>query len=1266
LKRSRRSVALLSALAAIVLLASLLAGGGWWIFFSDAGLRWAASEARSRSADRLKLEGVEGTLAGTVRVARVIYEDDDLRLVADNVEFTWSPRALLSQSVRIDTVDASSVGLLLKPGKGISAPPASLALPWQIEMQRASIAHLDVESGENRWRFARLAFHYSGGSLRHGLEELASDSEWGALRGNIALDASRPFAATGAVAFAASDELHRASASLAIGGTLDALMLSGEASAEGARLKGFARVAPFDRAWLTEARAELADVDLARFDARLPVTALSLNIEGAGDEERRVHGRFDARNAVAGPVSANRLPIASIASSFAFVADALALERIEATVGQNGRIAGGVRIERKQARWDLAVAGLDLRAIAADLRTTRLAGALKGDVLIDSEQAQGTLSGDLQEAGISLAFNAAVRGGSVDVRTFRARARRGTLEGRATFAIGAPNTFTLSAVAKELDPSAFGDYPQASLSGSLDAGGTLKPAWSSTIAFKLAEGSRLRGFPIVGAGKLSLARDRIAQADVSVAVGNNRLMLAGGFGAPGDTLAYSLDAPNLRAFDPRLGGRLRASGQVGGTWELPFLSLMANGESLRFDTAYAAATLTADIEIGAAKAVNERPLKLDIAASGARIDAVALRAISAKISGTLAHHDGAIAANASLADGTIDISTRLTGGWSGNAATGKWSGQILSLESRGAYALVLAQPAPLEAGAGRVHIAGVRGTLEGGRFAVEELEWTAGRLSSTGEFSALPAAPILAFAGSSAAVSSTLTFSGRWSFAATPRINGTLTASRDGGDLSPANAPEYALGLTKLELNATSTDDRVRATITARSRLADADIGADIGPASGVPGSFDKTTPLSLVARVDASSLRALQALAGTTAIVDGRIKLDLAGRGTLERVRFSGTIDGDALKVEAPQYGVYLKDGVVHARLADDAVTVSELSFAGGDGRFVASGVLPATGDMAGSQLTWKAEKLALFNRPDTRLTLSGAGTLAMKAKHVMLAGSLKADEGYFEFQPTRREVLGDDVVVRGREQRQTRSSMQRVPFAVDLELDFGDRFAFVGEGFDTGLAGKVRVKTTDAGELVANGTIQAVRGTYTAFGQRLTIERGELYFVGPVDNPGLDVFALRKNLAVEAGVEVTGTVRVPRVQLTSNPPVPDNEKLAWLVLGHGLDNTTGAEAAALQAALGALAGVGGAPFGQRIARAFGVDDISLRASDATRTGTGGQMVAVTKRLTDKLSLVYEQGLSVANNALKIEYSLSRNVTLRAEAGFVNGFGIYYSHSFD
>jgi len=284
-----------------------------------------------------------------------------------------------------------------------------------------------------------------------------------------------------------------------------------------------------------------------------------------------------------------------------------------------------------------------------------------------------------------------------------------------------------------------------------------------------------------------------------------------------------------------------------------------------------------------------------------------------------------------------------------------------------------------------------------------------------------------------------------------------------------------------------------------------------------------------------------------------------------------------------------------------------------------------------------------------------------------VTLAGELKADEGYFEFRPVGADVPGDDVIVRGREKRPSRNVAERVPFNVDLDLDFGDRLAFVGQGFDTVLSGKLHVQTTGEHDLVASGTINVIRGTYTTFGQRLTIQRGRLFFDGPPDNPGLDVLALRKNLPVEAGVEVTGTVRVPRVQLTSNPPVPDNEKLAWLVLGHGLDSTSSADAALLQAALAALGGPNATPFGQRIAKTIGVDEISVHsAADPQQTGTAGQVVAFSKRLSDKLTLVYEQGRSVANNALKLEYSLSHAVTVRAEAGLVSGIGIYYSHSYD
>jgi translocation and assembly module TamB len=1273
----RGIVVIIESLAALALLTGLLIGGAVWFLSSESGLRWAVEEALSRTAGKLKLEGATGSLAGTTRIARLTYTDKDLVFVAENVEFTWSPRALFSRSVVIDSLSASQITLDVKPGDGVNTPPVSLALPWSIAVQRTSVDHLDVASGSNRWHFARLAFRYAGGDRRHALDELAFHSEWGDLSGDIALDATPPFVTTGSLSFLASDALKRAKVALAIGGDLTTLVFSGDVSATGAHADGTARISPFDERWLRAFAVSATDVDLALFDSRIPRTALSVTAEGASSGRGQVRGKLVARNAESGPIDNKRLPILALSSSFEFAEGTGTLEALEASLGSTGRVTGNVRVSRDEARWDLSVRELDLKSIVSSLNATRLAGAIKGQLRLDSESPDGVVAGELRQATVALAFDAAVRRGVVDVRRFRAQAHGGSLEGTATLATGGTEVFSASAKASALDPAAFGNFPQASISGTIEARGELKPTWSAALKFKVADGSRLRGLPLTGAGVLTVESERVHDTDVDIAAGGNRLKLAGSFGRPADSLAFTLDARDFATIDSRLGGRFRATGRVAGAWARPAIQLSASGESLRFGTRFSAATLSADVDIGSAATSTslDRPLKLRVTVSSARADALVVRSASADIVGTLGRHDATLAlaagaaGDATGASAAVDISARLSGGWSGDAVSGSWSGNIVALDSRGAYRLSLAQPASLEAGRARVHLMGALGTLEGGRFAIEELKWEERRWSSRGEFSRLPAAPLLAFSAADGRVASTLTLSGRWAFAATPRVTGTLSVSRDDGDLAPIDAPELVLGLTQLELVAVSTDDRVHATLTVRSRLGNADLAADLGASPQGAGRFDSSAPLTLKAHLDSTSLRALQTLTRTNAVVNGRLKLDVTGHGTLQRVQLSGSVDGDALTIEAPQYGVYLKDGRLRARLSDDDMTVSELSFKAGEGRFLASGTMPAIvgSNAAAGAITWSAEKFALFNRPDTQLTLSGAGTLALKDKTVTLAGAIKAEQGYFELPPTRPDTLGDDVVIRGRERKRTGFAAQRIPFAVDVDLDFGEHLTFVGQGFNSGLEGKLRVRTTANRELVADGTINAVRGTYTAFGQKLAIERGRLYFDGPLDNPGLDVLALRKNQAVEAGVEVTGTVQVPLVRLTSNPPVPDNEKLAWLVLGHGLDSTTGAESVALQAALAALAGAGTEQIGQRVARGFGVDDISFRSASTARPGTtAAQVVAVSKRLTDKLSLIYEQGLSLANNSLRVEYVLSRTVTLRAEAGLVNGFGIYYTRSYD
>ena len=94
---------------------------------------------------------------------------------------------------------------------------------------------------------------------------------------------------------------------------------------------------------------------------------------------------------------------------------------------------------------------------------------------------------------------------------------------------------------------------------------------------------------------------------------------------------------------------------------------------------------------------------------------------------------------------------------------------------------------------------------------------------------------------------------------------------------------------------------------------------------------------------------------------------------------------------------------------------------------------------------------------------------------------------------------------------------------------------------------------------------------GEYRAYGQRLDIERGIVRFTGAVDNPALDILAIRPNMLQRVGVQVTGNALAPYVRLYAEPDMPDAEKLSWLVTGRASAGS-GAEAALVQQAALAL----------------------------------------------------------------------------------------------
>ena len=145
--------------------------------------------------------------------------------------------------------------------------------------------------------------------------------------------------------------------------------------------------------------------------------------------------------------------------------------------------------------------------------------------------------------------------------------------------------------------------------------------------------------------------------------------------------------------------------------------------------------------------------------------------------------------------------------------------------------------------------------------------------------------------------------------------------------------------------------------------------------------------------------------------------------------------------------------------------------------------------------------------------------------------------------------------------------------------------------------------------------------------------------------------------------GVAVGGTALFPQVRLVSTPPMSDANKLAWLTLGHGLDQTGQNQAAVLQAAAMALLsrrGSGTEPGGSLASR-FGLDELAL----GTVSGTGERVVSVGKRLSSKFYLGFERGITGAVSVLKITYDLSRRWSVQARAGSENAVDLFYTLGF-
>jgi translocation and assembly module TamB len=99
--------------------------------------------------------------------------------------------------------------------------------------------------------------------------------------------------------------------------------------------------------------------------------------------------------------------------------------------------------------------------------------------------------------------------------------------------------------------------------------------------------------------------------------------------------------------------------------------------------------------------------------------------------------------------------------------------------------------------------------------------------------------------------------------------------------------------------------------------------------------------------------------------------------------------------------------------------------------------------------------------------------------------------------------------------------------------------------------------------------------RGAYTYGGRVFDFqEGGTITLAANPENIRLNLVAVRDADDLDARIVVAGTAVDPRITLTSNPPLPQDEVLSRVLFGRSTAQLTGVEALQLAAGLAALAG--------------------------------------------------------------------------------------------
>ena len=1251
---------LLLATALFVLLAiGLPCAAIYAVVYTQSGLRFVVRHLPQRFGKvGVRIEGVSGTIAGGASAALVEIDQERVLLQIRGIYTRVRLEPLLWQTIVAPDTVVDSVNVVVKRAPPPSGPPHAPQFlpPWlTIHIGYASVGKAVVVVPDG----TQITGTRIVGSavLRHrDIRFYQAALQMGEVHFIVAgsLHASEPLqlAANGQITWQPHGQpVWRLTANGA--GDLDKLPISARILAPfQSDLSG--EMLDLTHHWHWQGEAVVRNFDLRAWHLTGALGAiggkLALSGEGNGFS---ASGTLDPAGLKAGAFN--------VQFDGAYSRQVLTARRIDVThIGSGARtiasgtigiasVPGGPRLDLRGAwrdlRWPLVGRSVPFRSSEGtfqlsgvrpyDFRTKGLAQVPQLMPALAPVPADVTGKLDADGVGISSARLDIFRG-HADLRgdVTWAPAQRWTVSGRAT----------------GMDPGELRPDLPGSLNFGLAVDGRgFKPGDPITVAVNGLSG-RLRGVAASGGGKLTHAGDTWNFQQVRVGLGRTRVSLDGRLDRVAD-LRFAVTAQDLSLLSAGSRGRLQASGTIRGPLDTPDILATAHGVDLLYDGV----------------SLSSFDAKVDFDPTSRRRSSVAAHLQQLRFAGRTVHTlDFTLDGPASAAAAHLEAQApglRLTAAASGGINRGIFAGKLESLTLSGSESLRLhlEQPVSLTLSRGasivdRLCLIGTPGNL------CAEASWTPAAWSTTLTASKLPLSTLTAGRTPAVEYLGTIEVGARLFGSGDSPAQGVLRVELNDAVLSrrlvSGRIDRTSIGSGVL--TATATTDSIDANATLTS--------GEIGTLAGTlkigrgPQSW-QDMPVTGELRAETSKVDLVSVYVPDIDRAAGHLTANARIEGTLGRPQLSGSMSVSDGQVDFYQTNLHLRQVGLTAQLTDDGLMFDGTGQAG-KGSVHAKGQLRWHDALPYGQLHLEGTHLRVVDIPEAQIDASPDLDFKVAAREIDITGTVAVP--YARIIPT--DLTGavtssSDEVILGQE---SQNPADRFKLRTQITMTLGPQVSIDTTGLTGRLAGSITVRSGYDAVTRASGQLFVQKGQYAAYARKLDIQSGRLIFTGgPIDNPGIEIRAIKSYPDVTAGINVRGTLKQPRISFFSTPSLPQSQIVSLILSGGGgggslqMLQAAGSSTAQSQQATAAseLLTQGGAILAQQLGSRIGLPDISLETDLNNETS-----LVLGKYLSPRLYVSYGVGITQQLNDIRLRYSLGDHWTIRTEAGQIRGADLVFS----